>query len=156
MLCIIVLCTVFFFLGIHTERKMASDRVEYVSETDTIRSVDTVFYPKPVPIKTYELRVDTVFLSDTIREKDYVLLPITSKVFSDAGYKLQISGYNPTLDWVEVYAKKEHVINTVTRVETVYKTKRWGLGVQLGIGTYDFKSLHPYIGIGISYNILTW
>lgn len=34
-------------------------------------------------------------------------------------------------------------------------TKRWGIGVQAGIGLTPNK-VEPYIGIGIHYNILSW
>lgn len=41
-------------------------------------------------------------------------------------------------------------------VETSNDRKRWGLGFQLGYGfNQEFKA-NPYIGIGVSYNPITW
>ena len=44
-------------------------------------------------------------------------------------------------------------------IKTVTKPKRWGIGLQAGYGvSFSNKQIKatPYIGIGISYNILTW
>ena len=45
------------------------------------------------------------------------------------------------------------VTNTVT--VPVVKRTRWGVGIQAGYGISD-KGLTPYIGAGLSYNILAW
>ena len=46
-------------------------------------------------------------------------------------------------------------------LKSCFKPKRWGLGVQLGVGTgYDINSgrltVGPQLTVGVNYNILTW
>lgn len=151
-LSLILLCTAFFFLGRNTKKCDTQKYVEYKHTTDTVVVRDTLYVDRPVPVKEYIIRRDTVWNTDTT----YILLPITTKLYENDLYRAQVSGYNPTLDWVEVYPEKQYVLNTITQTKTEYKTKRWGLGLQLGVGTTDFKRFAPYLGVGINFNILTW
>lgn len=90
---------------------------------------------------------DTIIKTDSV----YVELPITQKEYRDSLYHAWVSGYEPNLDSINVFQ------HTVTVTETVRPpTKRWGLGVQVGAGYNTGNKIQPYIGIGISYNILTW
>ena len=148
-LSLILLCTAFFFWGRNTVKPVTA--TETVYKTDTVRVKDTVVIDRPTPVKVYVTRFDTIRVNDTV----LVPIPITTKLYEDSTYRAQVSGYNPTLDWVEVYPEKQYVVNTITQTKTEYKTKRWGLGVQVGYG-YGFQRFSPYIGIGVSYNILTW
>ena len=133
--------------------------------TDTITYRDTIPYYVPVPKDSLILKHKTVFLplkkNDTIkslcknveqveRDSAEVEIPITQKIYEDSTFKAWVSGYEPKLDSIFVY-QKTTVINHYIREHS----KRWGLGVQLGYGI-NSNGLHPYIGVGVNYNIFRW
>ena len=146
-LIIIALLLVSFLAGRHIAPK------EPLSIRDTVANErvvwDTLVVSEPVVVHKY--------VRDTIRipvekegEKDtvYVEVPREVKVYSDSSYRAVVSGYEPSLDSLEIYN------STVYR--TVYekrKPKRIGIGIQAGYGAGE-GGLTPYIGIGISYNLL--
>lgn len=121
---------------------------------DTVRFRDTVRDTIPIPVKETLKRTDTVYLpilidttTDRTVEDDSVpvIIPITSKEYKTDNYRAVVSGYKPSLDFMEVYREKE--IITLKP-----KPKRWGLGLQVGYG-------YPgglYVGGGVSYNLFVW
>lgn len=123
---------------------------------DTVHIRDTVRDTIPKPVKETLKRTDTVYLpilmdtaTDRALESDSVpvLIPITSKEYKTDDYRAVVSGYNPTLDSMEIY--RDMKIITLTPVQ---KRKRWGLGLQTGYG-------YPggwYMGVGVSYNLFMW
>jgi len=98
----------------------------------TVRTVDTVRVPVPVPGKT-----DTVWAQ----------LPRDEKVYQDSTYRAVVSGVDPSLDYIEVY-RKTVTISTTQRIEP----SRWSWGVQTGVG-YGSGGVTPYAGIGIQYRL---
>ena len=83
-------------------------------------------------------------------------LPIEQRQYLDPRYTAWVSGYRPQLDSIQIYQQREYITK---EIKTVTKPKRWGLGLQAGYGvSFSNKQIQatPYIGIGISYNILTW
>ena len=129
-------------------------------KVDTLYVYDTIFVEKPV-IKKVEI-IDTLLLpvpiTDTLMLHDtvFVHLPIEQRQFSDLRYTAWVSGYRPQLDSIQIYQQTEYITK---EVKTVTKPKRWGIGLQAGYGvSISNKQIQatPYIGIGISYNILTW
>lgn len=136
-------------------------------ETTDVK-VDTIphFVDVPVPKDSIVLRYQTVTLPvDQIAKNDSadtlsadsirVNLPITQKVYEDSIYKAWVSGYNPALDSIRIYQPVTTITHTITNTEVKYKTRRWGVGVQAGIGVTPTK-VEPYIGIGVTYNIFSW
>lgn len=92
------------------------------------------------------------------KESVSVSIPIVQKEYSDSSYHAWISGYEAKLDSIKVVNKSRVITNTVT----VVKKHHFGIGIQLG-ATYKNSNVtnwkdnvSPYVGIGISYNILTW
>ena len=115
-----------------------------IEKIDTIVTlkVDTLVKFKPVAYK--ETVRDTIFVHDTV-------LVYKTKLYQDSTYKVQISGINPNLDFIEVYPRT--VTQYINRVEKVYlKPKKWGIGPQVGYGIGP-NGLQPYIGIGVQYNV---
>ncbi len=130
---------------------------ETIIQRDTLVIHDTVRIEKPVAkiVRTVDtmlvFAVDTVVMRDTL----FVRIPVEQKVFSDSLYKLQVSGYRPSLDWIEVYPTTIKVTETIQEKSR----KRWGVGVQVGYGVaLNDKQvvLSPYIGLGISYHFIRW
>lgn len=115
--------------------------------TDTIRVDYFTEVSRVVTDTIYLVRTDTIRRGDTT----YIALPRETKTYSDSLFRAQVSGYQPTLDWVEVYPKTTTITNTIYKADT----KRWGLGIQAGYGISQ-QGLSPYIGLGVSYNLWSW
>lgn len=135
-------------------------------ETTTV--VDTIpkFIDQPIPRDSIVLRYKTikvpiydtisVFRSDTLLvDSVNVEIPITQKIYRDSTYQAWVSGYEPALDSIKIFQPITTITNTITNTEIRYKAKRWGLGVQVGMGITPTK-VEPYIGIGVSYNLFSW
>ena len=142
-------------------RKGATESDAHGTEVrlDTLVVRDTVREPLPVYVENEV--IDTVFvpLTDTVTVSDtvYVRLPREQRVYRDTDYAAWVSGFLPSLDSIEVYPVTRYVTKTVTRTED--SRRRWGVGIQAGygIGMNGGKVTGvPYIGVGISYNILTF
>jgi hypothetical protein len=127
-------------------------RTDTIVKIDTIR--DTVLLPKIITqVKTV---VDTLVLagkSDTVYVA--VNIPIEKKIYQTEEYRAEIEGYKPNLTFMEVYKKT----NTITEYKTI-ETKvdnKFGVGLHVG---YDYiphlNKTYPTIGVGISYNFITF
>lgn len=105
----------------------------------TRRVVDSVPYP----------------VTDTIRMRDtlFVLLEREQVTWEDSLARVYASGIDPQVDSV-IHFTQEMVITKEIPVIQVKKT-RWGIGVQAGAGVGK-EGLTPYVGVGVSYNILSW
>lgn len=86
---------------------------------------------------------DSVVRVDTITKE--VIIPITQKVYKDSAYTAWVSGYRPSLDSIKV-------TNSVVTRDVVRPAKRWGVGIQGGVGITP-KGVQPYVGVGVSYRI---
>lgn len=123
---------------------------------DTIRVRDTIVDIVLMPVKETLKRTDTVYLPiliDTTTDRTVegdsipVLIPITSKEYKTDDYRAVVSGYNPSLDFMEVYRD-----NKIITLSPLQKRKRWGLGLQAG---YSYPG-GLYFGAGVSYNLFMW
>lgn len=143
-----------YFLG---RRTAHAPEPELVIQTDTLRIRDTLLVEKPVPVEVRVVDTMLVAVTDTVHLNDtvYLTLPRETKLYGDSTYTAQVSGYRPELDWIEIYPQSE----VVTRNISVESRKRWGIGLQAGYGAYAAGGqvkLAPYVGVGISYDILRW
>lgn len=138
-----------FFLGRHTHNveSIEVERVVYDTIVHEKVKVDTmwrdrvVYRDMPVVVKD----VDTIRVTDTVK----VAIPMYNYRFKDDLYDIRAEGYEVKLNSVTVYPRTEYKIE---RVETKNK---WGLGIHMGYGVSE-HGFSPYIGLGVSYNILTW
>lgn len=136
-----------------------SDAHETVVLLDTLIVRDTVRERYPVYVERMVTDTMLVALTDTVRVSDtvYVRLPREQKRYADTNYVAWVSGFRPSLDSIEVYPVTQYVTKTVTKMED--SRGRWGIGIQAGygVGLAGGKVTGvPYIGIGVSYNILTF
>lgn len=140
--------------------------VENVS-TQTLRDTifDTIPYPVPVPRDSTVIRfIDSKLpVSEFVKDSTLVApgdsipvqIPVVQKEYKTDEYQAWVSGpINPQLDSLNIFRRTytETIYQTVT---VPSKTKRWGLGVQVGLGVTPSK-IEPYVGIGVSYNFLSW
>lgn len=79
-----------------------------------------------------------------------VEIPIVQRHYRDSTYEAWVSGYEARLDSVRVFAPT----TVITRREWK-PPKRWHVGVTAGYG-YGPKGLQPYVGIGITYSIISF
>lgn len=121
------------------------------AKIDTVVIHDTLHIAKPISVESAVVRIDTIRVKDA-NDTIYISapIPITQMRYTDSTYTAWVSGYSPSLDSIYVYPKREIITTTIRP-----KPKRWGVGVHGGVGITP-KGLQPYIGVGISYNILTF
>ena len=108
---------------------------------------------KDSPIQSCELAATEEKTIDTSAVKSdsaTVVIPITQKVYEDSTFRAYVSGYRPALDSIEIFKRTETVY-----IRSPTRNKKWGIGLQLGCGLTPNK-VQPYIGIGISYNIISF
>lgn len=149
-----------FFIG----KGMYQTEPSVIVERDTVVRVDTVHYYLPSPKDSIRTKYITRWMAvhDTtlavVEHTDTVQVdvPITSKHYGAKEYDAWVSGFEPSLDSIRVYREKEYITETVT-VTKAAKRKPWGIGFSGGYG-YDFntKTASPFIGVGISYDIISF
>lgn len=135
--------------------------------------------PRNAPQEPQSIRVDTLFIRDTIKVTepvfvtrkvvDSVLVPVTDTIrlrdtlyvflereqirWEDSLSVVYASGVRPEIDSVIHYAERMVIVKEIPVVRV--KKTRWGVGIQAGAGaTRD--GLTPYVGVGVSYNLLSW
>ena len=142
-----------FFLG--RGRKTAPQTV-IKTQTDTLYLRDTITVSTPVWLTKTVIARDTFAVVDTVRLRDTVLVVLDRErvEWRDSLCTVWASGVRPSVDSVRHYVTERVVTNTVT-VPGLRKVTRWGVGVQAGYGVSD-KGLTPYVGVGLSYNLLAW
>lgn len=150
-----------YFTGFNNAQKRMEKAITV--QVDTLIQIDTITQYKPKYVVKTQEKVELIQIRDTIRIRDtlYVALDRQKKVYEDSTYRAVVSGINPSLDEISVYQKQIYVDRTQTVIQK--ERSRWGLGVQIGYGiqipdqNQGIKVAHsPYIGVGISYNLLSW
>lgn len=94
--------------------------------------------------------VDIVGADVGERGSEQVIVPIVQKKYSDSTYTAWVSGYEPQLDSIYVYQRTR-----VIRERTYKPPNKWHIGVQAGYG-YGREGFTPYVGIGITYSIISF
>lgn len=156
---VLLVLGIFTYTGVYIKR-LQNEIEKYKNapaDTVTIERVDTILVDSPVPVYKYIKEKEYVTITDTlaIAIHDTIRLPREYAVYKDSTYRAVVSGVEPRLDSMAVFPKTkiQYITKTVTKTE--YKKTRWGLGVQIGGGIVKDK-VRPYLGVGVSYNILTW
>lgn len=129
-----------------------NNNIDSIVRVDSFIQVDTLYYPKPYPVKV-EVR-DTIYIPiDSIKtEGDSILLPRESKTYEDSTYRAVVSGYNPSLDTLMVFPKTIYI--STEKVREIEKKDRFNIGLQVGSGYGIFtKSPDVYVGIGVQFNL---
>ena len=134
--------------------------VEPIKEkVDTLLIFDTITLTKPVFVE--KIQLDSVYMpvTDTLWKHDtlYVYLVREQIQWQDSLCRVYASGINPQVDSVTHFVQ-ETIITREIPVPVKVKS-RWGLGIQVGYGAgVNGKQVYltPYVGVGISYNILSW
>lgn len=143
-----------------------------IVQADTLIIHDTMRILEPVEVayipQGYELTPiglvsdlqakigDLVSLADSLEQNKptiivrdslvFVQVPMEQKIYQGENYKAAVSGYKPSLDWIETYQQTQ-VIQP--------KPKKWGLSISAG-GSLTPKGAAPYVGLGVTYDIIQW
>ena len=139
---IAVLLTLFILSYFHKKTEVV-ERV--VTDTLTIVRYDTI--RERIPHFVYEKVVDTIVVMEA--SENGLKLPITQRFYEGNDYQAWVSGYKPSLDSINVFAKTvtKTVTNTVTK-EVYPKTLDWYINA--GSMIID-KDPAPYLGLSVKF-----
>lgn len=148
-------------VGSAVQSRRAAQESTVTVKTDTTFIHDTIIVREPVLriIRQTDTLLVKVQTTDTLRLRDtlYIQLPREQKEYSGDDYRAWVSGYRPQLDSLQIYPQTQLITNTVTYPKP--KPKMWGIGIQTGYGAVingNQVITSPYIGVGISWNMLTF
>ena len=166
---LVIIATAIIFKLITVKNNSQQTEIETKQEIQREVWIDTIPYYQPIAKDSTVIRWDTITIPTSQNSRDTIYIaqndidsvsfaiPITQKIYEEEQYTAYVSGYEPALDSIFVYPRTEVI--TVKETETVTvksNPKRWGLGIQAGIGVNPDLKISPYLGVGFSYNILTW
>ena len=150
------ICTGFYYIGLKDGQK--SVIILPNQKVDTLYVRDTITQYKPILEERVVLQKVPVPVVDTLRIHDtlYVYLEREQVVWEDSLSRIYASGIMPEVDSVKHFLKERIVMHTETQI--VKERKRWGFGIQAGYGVQfgERVTTAPYIGVGISYDLLRW
>ena len=154
LLCVILLTFyVGMLIGQKHRQKMPLEPTEIKVDTLVIR--DTIMQYKP--IFADKIKVDSVLIpvKDTIviRDSVYIYMDREKITWRDSLCEVYASGIMTQVDSVKHFREYQYV--TIDTAIPVKEKSHWGLGINAGYGVGQ-GGLTPYIGIGVSYNILSW
>ena len=97
--------------------------------------MDTIRIEKPVPVVTtlkefkfFDFPVETItYVGDSTQVQ--VEIPIEHKVYQDSTYKVEISGFKPNLEHVEIYPRT----TTITQSQLVYRKPVISIGPAVSV-----------------------
>lgn len=146
-----------FGLGRYTAEpvRIVEERVQ----RDTLVIRDTVTHYAPKYIERHTRDTIRVPVTEIRHDTVAVYVPREVRVYEDTRYRAEVSGYQPSLDRIDIFTQTEIVTQHTAQV--VKQKTRWGLGISAGYGIainvadQAFKPA-PYIGLGIHYNIISW
>ena len=136
-------------------------------------------HPQKLPVEPIKVKVDTLVIHDTTMsyrpiyvdrvKLDSVLVPVVDSVkihdttfvylerekvtWRDSLCEVYASGIMASVDSVRHFQEYKYI--TIETQVPVKVRSHWGLGVNAGYGVGK-GGLTPYVGVGISYNILSW
>ena len=124
-------------------------KVDTLVIRDTFKVTEPIYVTKRVVDSIPYPVTDTLRLRDTL----YVILEREQIRWEDSLSVVYASGVMPQVDSV-IHHTENLIITKEIPIIHVKKT-RWGLGFQAGVGAGK-GGLTPYVGVGVSYNLLSW
>lgn len=155
-----------------------------VSFTDTVKFIDTIKFYQPIPKDSCIIRYDTLlFVRDSVVSKDSIInidstlisLPITQKYYKSDKYEIWISGFNPSLDQVNLFEETKIVnvappkftlginagfcgssnnMGLFSELEFKYKPKKWSVFIRPGF-EINTNGKNAYLKAGFSYDLFS-
>ena len=155
--------------------------------SDTVVVVDTHTVYQPIEVEKWYEKEKLVYIpvhdTTTIHDSTYIAVPREVKQYQDSTYMAQVSGVDPSLDWIKVYQKTTTITVSVPEykypeliispsveafvlpasfgaiggVGVDYWSGRWQWSLTAGYGFY-LNEKQPYHGwsgkIGVKYNLI--
>ena len=127
--------------------------IDTVIKRDTIIDVDTFNIPHTVLVPS---RTDTIYQERIPKDTTLQITRKTYDIDNDSvGAHVVISGVNPRLDSMSIWAKKTYysIDRTITKTIPIKDSKKFKIYPTFGVG-YGVFSRKPdmYIGIGMTYS----
>ena len=146
-----------FLVGQKHPQKLPVEPIK--EKLDTLLIFDTITLTKPIFVEKIQLHPVYMPVTDTLWKHDtlFVYLEREQIQWQDSLCRVYASGINPQVDSVTHFVQ-ETIITREISVPVKVKS-RWGLGINVGYGAgVNGKQVYltPYVGVGISYNILSW
>ena len=130
-----------------------TNTIDTVIDVDTFTRVDTVKVPNTILVPS---KTDTVWQERIHKDTTLQVTRKTYDIDNDSvGAHVVVSGINPMVDTLSIWAKKTYytVNRTVTKTIPMKDTKRFRIYPTVGVGYGVFGSkLDMYIGIGFTYS----
>ena len=153
---LLILACVFLFgfiIGQKHSQKLPVEPIKVKVDTLVIR--DTTMSYRPIYVDRVKLDSVLVPVLDTmmIHDTTYVYLEREKVTWRDSLCEVYASGIMASVDSVRHFQEYKYI--TIETQVPVKVKSHWGLGVNAGYGVGK-GGLTPYVGIGISYNLLSW
>lgn len=102
-----------------------------IVQKDTIIYRDTIREPYPPEISNEAVGKEYVVVRDTLRIKDtlYLSLPMERRVYGNDDFYAEVTGYKPSLDYIEVFPKTKIITE---RIVERRKMNSLSAGIELG------------------------
>lgn len=125
------------------------------TKVDTLVIRDTMMCHKPIYVDRVKLDSVLVPVVDSVKIHDttFVYLEREKVTWRDSLCEVYASGIMASVDSVRHFQEYKYI--TIETQVPVKVRSHWGLGVNAGYG-FGKGGFTPYIGVGISYNILSW
>lgn len=145
-----------YLMGFYRAREQFREAAKEV-QIDTVFRYDTIRIDKPGEIRSFKSSIPLILpLSDTIRLRDTVYLVLNRQIkeYRDSLFYARVSGYEPSLDYIEVYPKTVVISKTET---TTLEPSPWHVSLDMGLdySRMEAKYISPNIGAEIGYKRLS-
>lgn len=152
-LCVMV--AVGFLIGRHC--RIESPQGAFVVRVDTLLIRDTITQTRPIYVNRQKIDTIMVQIRDTavVHDTAFVVLDKELVEWRDSLCIVYASGIRVNVDSVRHYVERQ----IITQQVPVKVRTRWGVGIQAGYGVGVAGGRVtgvPYIGVGVSYNLLSW
>lgn len=153
---LLILACVFLFGFIIGQKHPQKSPVEPIkTKVDTLVIRDTIMSYKPIYVDRVKLDSVLVPVVDSVKIHDttFVYLEREKVTWRDSLCEVYASGIMASVDSVRHFQEDKYI--TIEKQVPVKIKTHWGLGVNAGYGVGK-GGFTPYIGVGISYNLLSW
>ena len=153
---LLILACVFLFGFIIRQKHSQKLPVEPIKvKVDTLVIHDTTMSYRPIYVDRVKLDSVLVPVLDTmmIHDTTFVYLEREKVTWRDSLCEVYASGIMASVDSVRHFQEYKYI--TIETQVPVKVRSHWGLGVNAGYGVGK-GGLTPYVGVGISYNLLSW
>lgn len=145
--------------------RLYSIKETFIDKCDTIYKtrIETLKIAQPIYIKQKEIRRDTIKINiekqliKQVNDTVFIDLPIEQKVYSDSSYTAWVSGFQPSLDSINIFQNEKTILINQSIINKNNKKKHWSVGPSFSVG-YDIKhnNLSPTVGLSIQYNLISF